>query len=97
MGRFGENKRWYKAEVVFLTNEDKIRTEEEMRDLLEEIFSANNYKLWGVKVIDNECTHEEWERGQSSVIDPDGWYYNQPCYEVEYICTKCGKKKYVKE
>lgn len=42
----------------------------------------------------NECNHE-WKRGQTSIIDPDGWYYNQPCYSVEYICAKCGEKKHV--
>lgn len=44
----------------------------------------------------NECDHE-WKKGQISIIDPDGWYYNQPCYSVEYICTKCGEKKRIKE
>ena len=97
MGRYGENKRWYKAEITFLTNENNIKTEEEMIALLGELFNSNNYKFWGAKIIDSECTHDEWKRNATCVRDPDAWYYNQPCYEVEYICTKCGKKKYVKE
>ena len=97
MGRFGENKRWYSVKVTFLTNEDEIRTEEEIGELLRELFETNNYKLWGTKVIDNECSHNEWQRTALHVSDPDAWYYNQPCYEVEYVCAKCGTKKYVKE
>ena len=46
---------------------------------------------------ESECTHDEWKRVRTTVIDPDGWYHKMPCYEIEYVCTKCGKKKWVKE
>lgn len=89
--------RRYKVELSFLIDEDEIRNDEEVKELLKELFNDSNYKFWHSKVIENECKHEDWKRGNCIVIDPDGWYYNQPCYEVKYICSKCGKIKYVKE
>lgn len=40
--------------------------------------------------ISKDCNHE-WKRGHTTCIDPDGWYYDQPTHEVEYVCSKCGK------
>lgn len=72
MEAYGKNMRRYKVELNFLIDEDRIRTEEEIKELLEGIFNTDNCKFWGAKIIDNECTHEKWERGQTSIIDPDG-------------------------
>ena len=43
----------------------------------------------------NNCNHE-WKRGHTTCIDPDGWYYDQPTHEVEYVCSKCGKVEWRK-
>lgn len=96
MKAYGKNMRRYQVELSFLIDEDKIRTDEEIKELLEEIFNTDNCKFWGATVIDNECEHE-WKRGGASVSDPDGWYYGKPCWSREYICTKCGRRKYEDE
>lgn len=41
----------------------------------------------------NKCEHE-WEKVGTTIIDPDGWYYKQPCYRIEYVCVKCGEREY---
>ena len=87
----------YTVQLEFFIDEDVVRTNEEVKEVLKEIFDSCNCSVSNIKVIENECTHEEWKRGNMTVIDPDGWYYGQPSYEVQYICTKCGKIKYVKE
>lgn len=94
MNSYGKNMKNYGVDLSFSINEDRIRSNEEIIKLLKEIFDADNYKFVGARVIYNECKHEEWERGITTVIDPDGGYYGGPCYRVEYICPKCGMKKY---
>lgn len=41
-----------------------------------------------------KCEHE-YTRGR--VLEPVGWYYCETRYKVEYICVKCGAKKYKEE
>lgn len=93
---YGKNMSMYTVELSFVIDEDKIRTEEEIRGLLKEIFNTDSYKFLGAAVIDNECIHE-WERVGITDANPNGWGYNCPSYKVKYVCTKCGKKKYVTE
>lgn len=49
------------------------------------------------KTKKDKCKYDHnWVKDGTAVIDPDGWYDNQPCHEVIYVCTKCGKRKYEK-
>ena len=52
--------------------------------------------FYKAKNKNNKCEHE-WKHIGTTVIDPDGWYYNQPCYKETHICLNCGEKMYIKK
>lgn len=85
----------YRIELDLFIDEDKIRTKKEMQEIIKSIFDNYNCEASNIKVNTDECEHD-WHIDGIKVINTD--FLNCfPCYEVKYICPKCGKVKYEEE
>lgn len=86
----------YRIELDLFIDEDKVRTKKEIQQIVKSIFDTYNCEATNIKVKIDTCEHD-WRINGMKVIDPEGWYYNQPVYEIKYVCANCGKIKYAGE
>lgn len=86
----------YTLELDLCLNENRARSEEELREIVRLIFDKYNCSATNIRVYEDCCEHD-WHINEMKVINTEGVIYNQPCYRVKYVCTKCGKVKYEEE
>ena len=86
----------YTLELDLCLNEERTRPEKEVRDIVRLIFDDYNCSASNIRVKTDGCEHD-WRINGMKVINTDGIIYNEPCYRVKDLCTKCGKVKYEEE
>ena len=54
----------YTVQLDFSIDEDAVRTDEEVKEVVEEIFDYGNCSASNIKVIDTNWTHVQFEKGE---------------------------------